>query len=46
MKEGKPISSAAIQARLCQKEKALSVDRIIKKSGDWDNKVDSVFSIT
>ena len=31
IKEGKPINSAAIQARLCQKEKALGVDRIIKK---------------
>ena len=39
IKEGKPINSAAIQARLCQKEKALGVDRIIKKDGDSDNKV-------
>ena len=39
IKEGKPINSTAIQARLCQKEKAFGVDRIIKKDGDSDNKV-------
>ena len=37
-KEGRPINSTAIQARLCQKEKALGVDRIVKKGGDLDKK--------
>ena len=46
IKEGKPINSAAIQARLCQKEKALGVDRIIKKYGDSDNKVNSAIEKT
>ena len=46
IKEGKPINSAAIQARLCQKEKALGVDRIIKKDGDSDNKVSSAIEKT
>ena len=38
-KEGKPINSTAIQARLCQKEKALGVDRIVKKVGHSDKKL-------
>ena len=42
IKEGKPINSAAIQARLSQIEKALQIDRIIKRSGDSDNKGNSL----
>ena len=45
-KRGKPITFGAIQARLCQKEKALGVDRIIKKSGDSDNNVNSAIEKT
>ena len=46
IKEGRPINSTAIQARLCQKEKALGVDRIVKKGGDSDNKVNSAIEKT
>lgn len=45
-KEGKPINSTAIQARLCQKEKALGVDRIVKKGGDSYNEVNSAIEKT
>ena len=46
IKEGRPINSTTIQARLCQKEKELGVDRIVKKGGDSDNKVNSAIEKT